>query len=164
MTERPEGTDGGYHEVDHNDYNKDAWQEFTPWRPGDASTAGEAPQSYAADFVPGEGTARLAPEDIDRRPQWQPSSQDSARRNVSTSRSSGGWNEDSRRFQAGDRVRSRARIVGQFGMDHVPDKTNGKVIRTRLGLLGGEYATVAFDNGYVEEIETTAIERRSWWD
>lgn len=43
MSGRPEAA-GGWSDL-YDDYDPDAWQEFTPWRPGDPSTAGEAPMS-----------------------------------------------------------------------------------------------------------------------
>jgi len=52
MSGRPEATGGGYHEVG-NGYDQEAWQEFTPWRPGDPSTLDETP--------PGDGASHAEP-------------------------------------------------------------------------------------------------------
>jgi hypothetical protein len=44
MTTRPEGSDsGGYDAIDPPD--SEAWEQFTPWRPGDASTSRSADES-----------------------------------------------------------------------------------------------------------------------
>lgn len=48
MGGRPEGSDfGGYNSEDFESYDGEAWQEFTPFRPGDASMA-ERPSAETA--------------------------------------------------------------------------------------------------------------------
>jgi hypothetical protein len=159
MSGRPEGTDGGYHEIE-DDYHHDAWQEFTPWRPGDPSTAGEAPPGYAANGAEFDGQ-RSVPAEPDRNADCR----DEADERRSNARSGRWWTEEvPERYKPGDRVRSVVTITGRLGFSHVSADTRGQVVSTRLGMLGGEYATVQFENGYTEEIETSAIERRSWWD
>jgi hypothetical protein len=39
MSGRPEGNDGEYGWIEP--YDAEAWQEFTPWRPGDKSASGQ---------------------------------------------------------------------------------------------------------------------------
>lgn len=64
-------------------------------------------------------------------------------------------------FQAGDKVES-VRGVGGGIIDRVPAGTPGKVVSTRHGLVA-EYVTVEFDNGYIEEVATSEIERERTW-
>ncbi|GGS54493.1 hypothetical protein [Actinokineospora fastidiosa] len=160
MNGRPEATDGGYREFD-NDYDRDAWQEFTPWRPGDPSTKGEGPPPYAHDHAQPDGWFRTLFSAADP----QRSVPKSPQSGKLTDRPSRWWTEDvPERFQPGERVRNNTPIHGKLGMQHVPDNTKGEVISTRHGLLGGEYVTIRFENGYIEEVDINTIERRSWWD
>lgn len=74
------------------------------------------------------------------------------------------WTEDVERpYRDGERVKATRATGGTF-ISHVPKGTEGRITTTRLGALGGEYATVEFDNGYVEEVPLSDIERgKSWW-
>lgn len=131
MSGRPEGeaSDYSYGSYDSG-YDWDAWQEFTPWRPGDAPVADSPPARGAIDTEPECG-------------RW--------------------WTEDvPRRLEAGDRVRAQGAVGGLF-ISHVPDNTRGRVTSTRHGVLGDEYATVEFENGYTEEVRTSDLRRDSWW-
>lgn len=165
MGGRPEATDGGYHEF-NDDYSQEAWQAFTPWRPGDPSTAGEAPPSYAA------GQAELNDRTRSSRPYPEPEqshrrtrSQDDEGARGHIERPGRWWAENvPEKYERGDRVRNNTVIRGKLGMQHVPDNTKGQVVSTRFGLLGGEYVTVRFENGYTEEVKIAEIERRSWWE
>lgn len=158
MSQRPEGTGGGYHQLDpHDGYD------FVPWRPGDPSPSGEAPPQYAAEFHADNG-GRGGRGLLDNEPAARPDATARPTPHRVTTRNTVQHSGENRPFESGNRVRSRATIAGQLGMDHVPTHTRGRVLSTRRGLLGGSYATVAFENGYVEEIDIDAIEHRSWWD
>lgn len=157
MSGRPEA-DGGWSEPD-NDYDPDAWQEFTPWRPGDPSTAGEAPMSASGEFFEGRHWTPEARDRADGKQHDEPASDRQERR--------GGrwWTEESapRRYEAGDKVRNQ-RAAGGTLFSTVQPGTKGEVVSTRRGLLGDEYAKVRFDNGYTEEVRTENLERRGWLD
>ncbi|ONF73953.1 hypothetical protein [Amycolatopsis keratiniphila] len=180
MSQRPEITGGGYHHLEPNDgYDPDGWQDFTPWRPGDPSTQNEAPPALAAEFSAGTYTTgtggRGSGSDRGRgregltesqaeAPDTAPRRRQPEKPNRVTTRNTLQHPGQVQRFEPGDKVRSRGTIAGQLGMDHVPTHTKGRVLDTRQGLLGGSFATVAFENGYVEEIQTDAIERRGFFD
>ncbi|MFI5605945.1 hypothetical protein [Amycolatopsis sp. NPDC051903] len=160
MAGRPEGTSGGYNDRGPDDYDRDAWQEFTPWRPGDPTTRGEAPASYAVGF---ESTALYRPSEdenagrthtVDREPPGQPPTGRPRSR---------WWTEDQPvRLDRGDRVTSRSAVGGAV-FSHVPAGTEGRVTGTRSGLFGGDFATVEFANGYVEEVPTSELNRETGW-
>lgn len=161
MTGRPEGTGGGYDRLGPDDHDQDAWKEFTPWRPGDASTAGEAPPSYAGDFhseglyLPSSGShqdGRAVPESST--PSGSPREERKPIR----------WSESSpRRYEGGERVQSTQALGGDF-IKRVQAGTQGRVVERKLSFLGDERLTVAFNNGYVEEnVRPDAVERKSWF-
>ncbi len=156
MSGRPEAA-GGWSEP-YDDYNPNAWQEFTPWRPGDPSTAGEAPMSASGDFFEGR---HWTPETRSDRPAEQ-QRDDSA---SGQQRRARWWTEESapRRYETGDRVRNQ-RAAGSGVFSTVQPGTKGEVVSTRRGLLGDEFATVRFENGYTEEVRTENLERRGWLD
>lgn len=159
MSGRPEGSaDGGYGELGPDD-DRDAWQDFTPWRPGDASTRGEAPPSYAADYN-GDGLYRPALENERGRPGDQPAGGKRAGADEPRTR---WWTEGAPRpIAQGDRVSSRGAVGGGV-ISNVPAGTAGQVTSTRSGALGGEYATVEFSNGYTEEVRTSDLQRERGW-
>ncbi|MGW4829743.1 hypothetical protein ACWEOG_19325 [Amycolatopsis japonica] len=162
MSGRPEETAGGYNDRGPDDYDENAWQEFTPWRPGDPSTINEAPASYAAnafaddriyrpaggntaeDADRGTSQSRTGPDERESRTRW--------------------WTEASAppKYKAGDQVKSRDAIGGPF-MRHVDPGTRGEVVGKRSGLFGDEYLKVKFSNGYVEEVKPDAVRRDTWF-
>lgn len=157
MSGRPEAA-GGWSEP-YDDYDQDAWQEFTPWRPGDPSTAGEAPMSASDDFFNGRyGTPETGSYD-------RPGEQQRDEEASGQQRRGRWWTEDSspRRYETGDRVRNQ-RATGSGMFSTVQSGTKGEVVSTRRGLLGDDFATVRFDNGYTEEVRTENLERRGWLD
>ena len=160
MSGRPEGSaDGGYGELGPDDYNRDAWRDFTPWKPGDASTRGEAPPSYAADYE-GDGQYRPSLEDERGRAGDQPVADQRATASEPQKR---WWTEGAPRpIAQGDQVSSRGAVGGGL-ISHVPVGTDGRVTSTRSGALGGEYATVEFSNGYTEEVRTSDLQRERGW-
>lgn len=152
VIERPE-QQGRAYEVDGD---PDARNEFTPWRPGDPSTAGEAPMS-AADAVV-QGRRWTPPPTADRGEPAEHLPQEQAQSCRSW------WTEQvTRQYDAGDRVRSE-RAVGNGLFATVQPGTPGEVISTRSGLFGDKFATVQFENGYTEEVRAEHLERRGWLD
>ncbi|NKQ59038.1 hypothetical protein HFP15_39970 [Amycolatopsis sp. K13G38] len=154
MSGRPEQQGSDY----DDGYDPDAWKEFTPWRPGDPSTADEAPMSAAGDFFEGRHWT----------PDTRPGSnagQQRDERGGGRQRRSWWWTEEStpRRYETGDRVRNQ-RAAGAGAFSTVQPGTKGEVVSTRRGLLGDDYATVKFENGYTEEVRTENLERRGWLD
>lgn len=65
-------------------------------------------------------------------------------------------------YQANDRVRAKNDVRGIFGT-RVPAGTNGHVVSTRSGLFTS-YVTVEFENGYTEEVKTSDVTKRGWFD
>jgi len=65
-------------------------------------------------------------------------------------------------FNARDRVKVTRDVGGLFG-SRVPRDTVGRVVSTRDGVFHS-YVTVAFDNGYTEEVRTTDLSRLGWLD
>lgn len=166
MSGRPEATGGGYSELGPDDYDRDAWQEFTPWRPGDPSTIGEAPPSYAA--ASGFDDQIYRPSADDGRAGAPAGGQQAEQ--PGTAADQGGrrgrwWTEDNpRKLQGGDKVKATGALGGGL-ISSVPTGTKGRIVDTRSGLLGGERATVEFDNGYrVENVPVENLERRGWLD
>jgi hypothetical protein len=163
---RPEATGGGYNDRGSDDYDRDAWQEFTPWRPGDPSTAGEAPPSYyggnALDdqiYRPGSGDGRAAPPAEEQQGGNPGAVADQGGRRGSW------WTEaNPKKLQGGDKVRATGALGGDF-ISSVQSGTKGRIVETSSGLLGGERATVKFDNGYeVKNVPVEKLERRGWLD
>jgi hypothetical protein len=66
------------------------------------------------------------------------------------------------RFEQGNRVRARRDVGGMFG-GRVPNGTEGHVVSTRDGVFTS-YVTVAFDNGYTEEVKTSDVKKLGWLD
>lgn len=165
MPGRPEGSAGGYDADGADDYDRDAWQEFTPWRPGDPSTAGEAPASYTGDFH-GEGLY-LPSADRQQDGRTEPTPASSPTDPATPKQAPFRWSEDSRRLQEGDRVRA-TRAMGNGLLNTVRPGDKGKVVRTGHGILGGRRADVQFDNGYTVhnvDLDTgESLERRGWLD
>lgn len=158
MSGRPEA--GEFGDYQPEPYDETAWQEFTPWRPGDPSTAGEAPASYAAASSADDGRRRApAVEHQDAAGTGRTAAEPS-----STDRPSRWWTEDTqRRYEGGERVRSTAAVGGEF-ISHVPRGTEGRVVDTRTTWTGEERLTVEFSNGYREEdVKPTEIRRDSWF-
>ncbi|MEV0065372.1 hypothetical protein [Amycolatopsis sp. NPDC050768] len=160
MPGRPEGSAGGYSDQGGDDYDGTAWQDFTPWRPGDPSTRSEAPASYAADFS-GEGLYRPALGD-----RGDSTAMPGARRSAGDAKNEPRgrwWTEDQpTSFESGDRVSSRSAVGGAF-FSHVPKGTEGRITSTRSGLFGGDFATVEFENGYIEEVATSELKPEKGW-
>jgi hypothetical protein len=157
VNQRPEGTGGGYHQLDPND-----GYDIEPWRPGDPSPSEEAPR-YAAEFYSDNGDRGGGHGLLGAEPPARPAPPAKPAPRRVTTRHTVQHSGEARPFKADEQVRSRAVIAGQLGMDHVPIHTNGRVLSTRQSLTGDSFATVAFANGYIEEIATSAIEHRSWW-
>lgn len=163
MSGRPEAGDGMGYDLGDS-YDRDAWQEFTPWRPGDPPVADERPSAVAGDV----GTVERGPIRNAHGSIQNAHEPDQGRRqagDVEAEQPRRGWQwteEQPQRYRQGDRVRATETTGGTF-ISHVPKGTEGRVVDTRLGALGGEYATVEFRNGYTEEVKTSDIERRSWW-
>lgn len=65
-------------------------------------------------------------------------------------------------YQPNDKVRAKNDVKGIFGTK-VPTGTNGRVVSTRGGLFTS-YVTVEFDNGYTEEVKTSDVTKRGWFD
>lgn len=103
MSGRPEGNDGGYGWID--DYDRHAWQEFTPWRPGDKATTDERPSESAGSWW----TENPARSDHDQQ-------------------------AATHRFQEGERVRSTRSVGGVLG-GAVPAGTEGHVVSIEHGLF-----------------------------
>lgn len=158
--ERPEAYDCGDGAAD--DYDKDAWQEFTPWRPGDPSTAGEAPAEPTWGGNSETVWSRLIDRSTDRRPVTQANKQVDPAGRESEPRGRWWTEEVTERFGTGDRVRSRGAVGGDF-MTHVQPNTRGRVTGTSIGALSGEWATVEFDNGYTETVRMHDLKRDSWF-
>lgn len=158
MSGRPEGE--GVDDYEPEPYDQTAWQEFTPWRPGDASTAGEGPASYAAGDLPDDGRRR-AP--VGEHQDGAGVSRSAAAQS-GTERSGRWWTEDvPRRYEGGERVRSIENVGGEF-ISHVPRGTEGRVVSTRTTWSGEERLTVEFSNGYREEdVKPTEVRRDSWY-
>jgi hypothetical protein len=159
MVGRPELTGGGYHEIPRDDLD----DEFQPWTPGDASTGGEMPSNYASHGIASDGRSRTWRDD-------QESPAASVNDSVGTGRKSekpGGswWTEASapKPLENGQRVKSVGAVGGGVFSSSVPAGTTGKITGGRSGLMGGEYVTVEFDNGYTEEVRATDVKRDSWW-
>jgi hypothetical protein len=167
MAGRPEGSAGGYDERGPDEYDRNAWQEFTPWRPGDPSTMHEAPPSYASDFsseglyLPSTGNHE------DGRGVTPPASSSSPGGPAAPERKPFRWSEDSRRLQEGDQVRA-TRAMGDGLMNTVRPGAKGRVVRTEHGLLGGRRGDVQFETGYtihnVDLDKGDSLERRGWLD
>ncbi|HEY3693669.1 MAG TPA: hypothetical protein VGL46_25845 [Pseudonocardiaceae bacterium] len=159
MAGRPEGTSGGYSDRGADD-DGDAWQEFTPWRPGDPSTRGEAPASYAADY---DGAGLYRPAELERDDRGGQASAGSAGQSRED-RSRGRWwtEEQPVKFDRGDWVSNRSAVGGAV-FSHVPAGTKGRVTGTRSGLVGGEFATVEFANGYVEDVPLGELKQERGW-
>lgn len=162
MSGRPESNDrGGYGDATKH-YDQDAWQEFTPYRPGDPPVHDEAPTMWST------GTAaegRRAPagqagpvERGDGRGQPDAADDGEQRRNGRW------WTEDvPRRYSGGERVRSTKPVGGPF-VSHVPAGTEGRVVERRETLLSGDRLTVQFNNGYVEkDVKPEDVKRETWW-
>ena len=67
-------------------------------------------------------------------------------------------------YRQGDRVKARNAVSGGFlGGTTVPQGTRGRVVSTRDGVFTS-YVTVAFDNGYTEEVKKSALSKVGWFD
>lgn len=138
-------------------------EEFEPFRPSEHLDDGEQADHYrpASDGVTSDGRpTRELDED-------QGAGDKLAERRTDDRHAEGRrrwWTEDvPRPYQHGDKVKA-ARATGGTFITHVPKGTKGRITSTRNGLLGGDYATVEFDNGYIEEVQVSDLERgRSWW-
>lgn len=101
---RPEaGDEYGYQLPD--DYDRGAWQEFTPWRPGDKPTSDQRPAASAGSW-------------------WT----------ETPARSDRGNQAAEHRFQEGERVRSTRGVGGVLGAA-VPAGTEGHVVSVEHGLF-----------------------------
>ncbi|MFD8497999.1 hypothetical protein [Amycolatopsis sp. NPDC059657] len=167
MPDRPEASAGGYRELEPNDgYAADSWQEFTPWRPGDPSTAGEAPASYAADYQDDRIYRPSSGGYSDGRGPVDTDTTSGRGGTADTPKRSWRWSEDSRKLKAGDNVRA-TRGMGSGIFNTVHDGTKGRIVSTEHTLLNGERGTVEFDNGYVMRnvnLSDGTLERRGWFD
>jgi hypothetical protein len=162
MGGRPEEDARGYDITPAQD--GDMWEPFTPWLPGDPSTSADAHERRHTEGAARTGDrGRVADLDegreaIERLRRPRKDEQEAPQRRGRW------WTEDvSRRFASGDRVRNRG-PVGGAAFSHVPDHTRGRVVSTREGLLGDDFAVVEFDNGYTEEVRAERLERRGWLD
>lgn len=155
MPVRPEGSGGGYDEPGHDDFDQEAWQEFTPWRPGDPSTSDEAPASYAGDF---SAPSRY----IEDRGEPRPGSS-SGEPAAGPAPRGFRWSEDSRKLRAGDDVRA-GRALGEGVLSSVPPGEKGRIVSTEVTAFG-ERGTVRFENGYeLENVDLDHLDRRGWFD
>lgn len=160
MSGRPEEYFAGY---DTDGYDQDAWQEFTPWRPGDPSTIDEAP-SRAREEAGFSGLSELF--EPAERPSYRPG------HGGSDARPAVSEDPESQRpkpgrphhhYHEGDQVRNRNAIRGTV-FEHVPENTNGRIVDTETGILGDHWATVRFDNGHTETVRTEYLDRRGLFD
>jgi len=140
--------------------SSDVPDDWTPWRPGDESAAGEAPADFAADGMPaGRDLRGWTPDRTQEVPGPPPDSgaQPAERRGR-------WWTEDApARYREGQQVRSTGAVGSGAFFARVPAGTRGEVVSTRNGLMGGEYLTVRFDNGYTEDVKRDDIQRDSWF-
>jgi hypothetical protein len=161
---RPEGSDrGGYNDTGAP-FDEDAWQEFTPWRSGDPSTAGEAPSSWTGAGAGGDGRRGPArPAEAIERSDGRGPQRAAPAEPEQPQRAGRWWTEDAtRRYSGGEKITSTGAIGGPF-MSHVQAGTRGEVVARRETLLGGDRLTVRFENGYVEkDVKPEQIERRGW--
>jgi hypothetical protein len=136
-----------------------AIDEFEAWMPGDPSPS-DAPSHIASEFlVEGRrwsGTDRPGAELTDKTDSRQQVEQDTPRASWWTER-------PTRRYERGDTVRSNSYVGGDV-IASVPPGTKGQVVGRELGVLGGEYVNVQFDNGYSARVKPEQLDRRSWWD
>jgi hypothetical protein len=73
-----------------------------------------------------------------------------------------GWSEEQvPRYQAGDRVKITCDVNGVFTAK-VPSGTEGRVVSTRDGIFTS-YVTVAFTNGYTEEVKKSDLKKVGWF-
>lgn len=153
MTHRPEAHGDEYRRVEEQKHD-----DFEPWRPGDAPVTDE----YSARWQPShpQSAGRGGP----GQPEQPPAAELEARQQADKQVRGGfRWTEDVvRPYRQGDRV-SNATAAGGSLVRHVPAGTRGQVVSTRSGLLGGEYATVAFENGYTEEVRVDDLQRERGW-
>ena len=152
MSGRPEGTDdGGYSE-----FNQDPG-EFTPWRPGDASSDDDRVRQ-ASDGVSTTGWGYSS---TDRARPNRPAGQAQDPRPSTPSR---WWTEDQPEIlRDGDRVRSTRPVGGLLG-GAVPANTVGHVRAVRTGLFDDVHVTVEF-GGYTTEVgqDDVRYEGRGGW-
>ncbi|WP_020501265.1 MULTISPECIES: hypothetical protein [Sciscionella] len=148
--------------ADYSDgYDKDAWQEFTPWRPGDPSTVDEAPSRALRESGLG-GMGELLGEE---RSVYRPSTPNHSHSPVSTDPESQRQRPSVpyHHYREGDQVRNSHAIRGTV-FEHVPENTRGKIVDTETTFLGDHWATVQFDNGHTETVRTEYLERRGLFD
>ncbi|MEC3974583.1 hypothetical protein [Amycolatopsis sp. H20-H5] len=155
MSGRPEVNGGAYESG-----GWDAGEDFVPWTPGDAPVSDEFAGMEAHYGGASDGRARLAEAaeeskgrvEVTRRGDDAPV--DKPRR---------WWTEDvPRRIEQGDRVTNRMSAGGSI-VRTVPAGTEGRVTATRSGMFGGDFATVEFTNGYVEEVRAADLHRETGW-
>jgi hypothetical protein len=157
---RPEAGAGDYNP---EPYDKDAWQEFTPWRPGDAAVRDERSTDFAAD---GDYSSSRLPHGRTAAPGAARPSNSSTPGASHDNPKRGGrwWTEDvSPTYKPGDRVTNTRTARGTL-FDHVQAGTKGHVDKVEKSLLGDDQVTVRFDNGYTETLNPNDIKPRSWWD
>lgn len=162
MSMRPEGNDrGGYGDASDS-YDENAWQEFTPYRPGDGPVTDEGTPMWstgtAADGRRYGGSRPAEP--IERSDGRGPQRPDQAEQPQRTGR---WWTEDvQRRYTGGERVEATQAIGGPF-MTHVRPGQVGHVVERRETLLNGDRLVVDFGNGYIErDVKPEQIQRKGW--
>lgn len=161
MNMRPEAQNGRWD--DHRPTGDD-YADWQPWKPGDPPVTDEWSSAMTYDRAPVErGSGRGAPADEARTVR----SRKAAEREEPAQRTDRGswWTERQPvKLAADDKVKA-TRDTGGAIMAHVPKGTEGRVLGTRTGLTGGEFARVEFANGYTEEVKIGDIEKLGggWW-
>lgn len=193
MSARPEEFFAGYDSSPG--YDPDAWEEFTPWRPGDPSTVheGSSRQRHEAG-LPDAGDLlgeRPAPvrrdhEHGDRGGGWS----EPARGGLFSSGQHSGHGSTHggerpkrdhhdpisvtaqdqprepgrhRHYREGEQVRNNRALSGAV-FEHVPEHTQGRVVKTETSMLGDRWSTVRFDNGHTETVRDEYLDRRGLFD
>lgn len=171
-----------------------AWEEFTPWRPGDPSTVHEGSSRQrreaglaSADELLGERRpAPARPEDGGGRsepPVRGLFGNEHGNEHGKGAGAHGGGRarrerhdpisvtaQDQphepgyhRHYREGEQVRNNRAISGAV-FEHVPEHTQGRVVRTETSMLGDRFSTVRFDNGHTETVRDEYLDRRGLFD
>lgn len=172
-------------------YDPDAWEEFTPWRPGDPSTVheGSSRQRHeaglpgAADLLGEDRPAPVRPEDGDERSGSSPRGLFASGQHNEHGSAHGGpaarrephdpisvTAQDQprepgrhRHYREGEQVRNNRALSGAV-FEHVPERTQGRVVKTETSMLGDRWSTVRFDNGHTETVRDEYLDRRGLFD
>jgi hypothetical protein len=156
---RPEGADDGGYRDAGEDYDANAWEEFTPFRVGDAPSGGYA-QPAASDGLADDGRSRgwFARE----RGQATNDTVKSEPAAATPERGGSWWTEPStRRYNSGDGV-SAAKTIGSDFLSHVQKGATGEVVERTTTWSGEERLTVKFGDYVEKNVKPEAVERRGW--